>query len=125
MATPPTAKTFTAMLDPHEEIDWLADCSDILEAAEQIDTYTLTVLAEAVALGFTIMSGSGRDHAKAAVDGTSDKGVLYWATIDSAYQANAAFDGTGTSLPVELEIVTNSSPARTRQRTFLTKVAQQ
>lgn len=125
MATPPTAKTFAAMLDPHEEIDWLLDCSDILEAAEQIDTYSITVLAEAVALGFTIMSGSGRDHAKAPVAGTADKGVLFWSTIDGAYQANAAFDGSGTSLPVELEIVTNSTPARTRQRTFLTKVAQQ
>lgn len=125
MPTPPTAKSFSAPLDPHEEIDWVLNCADLLEANEQIDSYSLTLLAESVALGLTIMSGSGRDDTTIAINGAAAKGVLFWAEIDAAYEENSAFDGAGTSLPIELEIVTNSTPARTRQRTFLMKVVQQ
>lgn len=123
MAIPPTATAFEASLDPHEEMDFIIPCGPLLETAdgEEVASYTLTVLAEAAALGLTIMSGSGRDHALMA--GNTD--ILLWLTIAGAYQSNAAFDGSGTSLPIEVEIVTNASPARRRQRTVLVRVAQQ
>ena len=121
MANPPTAQTCATILDPHEEIDFVLDCTNILEDAEQIDTYTLTVLAEAAALGLTIMSGSGRDD----VLNAGEKSIKLWLEISGAYEDNAAFDGVGTALGIELEIVTNVSPARIRQRTFIIQVAKQ
>ncbi len=121
MAIPPTAPKFTNTLDPNEEMDFLLNCSGLLEAGETIDSYTLTVLSEGVALGLTIMTGDGRDH---AANGAAT-GVDLWLTIDDAYKTNAAFEGAGIALPLHINIVTNSLPARTRDRTFLVQVAQQ
>ena len=127
MAIPPTAVSFTATLDPHEELDFVINCGGLLEVGEEITSYTLTPLAEAVALGLTIMSGSGRDHALITGDATYDDNtaVRLWLEIDDTDEGDASFDAAGVSLPVEIEFVTNSSPARTRQRTVLVKVAQQ
>lgn len=121
MAIPPTAETFAQTLDPQEELDFSINCAGLLELGEEIASYTLTVLAEGVALGLTIMSGSGRDH------GLNDEsnGVDFWLTIDPGYQANVAFEGAGTALPLHVQFETNSTPARTRERTFLVQVAQQ
>lgn len=126
MAIPPTAVSFAATLDPHEELDFVINCDGLLEVGEEIVTYTLTPLAEAVALGLTIMSGSGRDHALIASEAsyTDNTAVRLWLEIDDGDETDAAFDAQGTSLPLEIEFVTNSSPARTRQRTVLVKVAQ-
>ena len=120
MAVPPSAQSFAGSLDPHEELDFLLDCGPLLESGEEIVGYTLTVLAEGVALGLTIMSGSGRDHELVG----NNRAVRFWATIDAAYKSNAGFAGSGTSLPLEIALVTNSDPARIRNRTFLIEVAQ-
>lgn len=120
MATPPTAFEFEEGLDPHEELDFVLPCEPILEEGEEIASYTLTLLAESVALGLTIMTGSGRDHALVE----TNQSILLWLEVDDAYKTNAAFDGTGVSLPMEVTIVTNSSPTRTRQFTALVPVAQ-
>lgn len=116
MAIPPTAATFARTLDPNEQLDWLMPCAPLLEAGEAIDTYTLTLLPEAVAMGLTIMSHE-------LVDG--DRSIKLWLTIDDAFQADPAFDGAGTALGMEVTLVTNSTPPRTRQRTALVKVAHQ
>lgn len=121
MAIPPTAVKFAGTLDPQEELDFAINCVGLLEAGETIASYTLTVLAEAVALGLTIMSGGGRNHAL----NDSDAGIDLWLTIAPGFQANAAFDGAGTPLPLHVQFETDSSPARTRERTFLVQVAQQ
>lgn len=120
MAVPPTAVAFAQGLDPHEELDFIIPCAPVLESAEEISTYTLTPLAEAVALGLTIMSGSSRDHAK--IEG--NRSILMWLEIDDGFKTNVSFDGGGVRLPMEVTIVTNSSPARTRQFTALVPVAQ-
>lgn len=120
MPTPPTAFAFEDGLDPHEELDFVIPCGPILEDGEEIDSYTLTVLAESAALGLTIMSGGGRDH-ELVEDNTA---IALWLEIADAYKTNAAFDGTGASLPMEVTLVTNSAPARTRQFTCLVPVAQ-
>lgn len=121
MAIPPTAVSFSDALDPQEELDFEIPCSPILETDETIASYTLTLLPEAVALGLEIMSGSGRDQALTS----GNTGIAFWLQIVDEYEDDAAFEDTGTSLPLELTIVTNSSPPRTRQRTFLVRVAQQ
>lgn len=127
MAIPPTAVSFAATLDPHEELDFIINASGLLEVGEEISSYTLTPLAEAVALGLTIMSGSGRDHALITGDAvySDNTAIRLWLEIADLDEADVAFDGQGVSLPIEVELVTNSIPARTRQRTILVKVAQQ
>ena len=115
MAYPTLAQAISDNIDPKEEIDIVLDCTDLLEEGEQIDPgYTLTVLAESVALGLTIMSGGGYDQD--LIEG--DRMIRIWVTIDPLFQTDAAFDAV-TLLPVELTFETNSTPPRTRQRTFL------
>lgn len=121
MAIPSTAVAFGDALDPHEELDFVIAATAILETGEEIDSYTLSLLPEAVALGLTIMEGAGRDIALVE----SDAAIKLWLTIDDDFKTDAAFVGTGTALPMELTIVTTSTPARTRQRTFLVRVVQQ
>lgn len=121
MAIPPTAAVFGKALDPQEELDWIIPCAPLLEAGEEILSYTLTVLPEAVALGLTIMSGGGRDHG--LVEG--NQSILVWLEIDDAFESNAAFDEGGINLPMEVTIVTNSDPRRTRNRIFLVPVRHQ
>lgn len=120
MAIPPTATAFAQGLDPHEELDFVIPCGPVLELGEEIDTYTLAPLSEAVALGLTIMSGGGRDHDRIE----SNRSILMWLEIDDALKTNPDFDGAGVRLPMEVTIVTNASPARTRQFTALVPVAQ-
>ena len=74
-----------------------------------------------MALGLTIMSGSGRDHA--LVEG--NQSIKVWFKIDTAFQANAAFDGAGTDLPFEVTFVTNSVPSNKENFTCILKVAHQ
>lgn len=121
MAIPASAVSFTGVLDPHEVLDYLIPLGPVLEEGETATTYSLDLLPEAVALGLTIMSGDGRDHALVQ-DGTA---ISMWLTIDDAFVADPAFDGAGTALPMQFTIETNSNPSRTRQRTFLAPVAQQ
>jgi len=118
MATPATAKNI-GTLDPNEELDFLVPLAPVLEPGEEIASYTLELLPEAVALGLTIMTGSGRDHAL-ALENTA---IYFWLNIDPDFIGNAAFDG-GIALPMQVTAITNSDPARKRQRTFLVSVVQ-
>ena len=111
--------TFGQKLDPQEELDWTLNLSSLLEADEEIDSYELVLLPEAVALGLTLMSGGGRDHALTP----GNRGISFWTEIDDAFKNDPAFDG-GVLLPMEVTIVTNSNPTRTRNRTFRFPVAQ-
>ncbi|MDE8654768.1 hypothetical protein [Novosphingobium album (ex Liu et al. 2023)] len=121
MAIPPTAATFADALDPMEEMDFVYPAGPLLEEGEEIASYTLALRPEAIALGLTIMTGGGRDPA--LIEGST--AILFWLAIDDDFKTDAAFDGTGTSLPMEVTFVTNSAPARTRQRTILVRVVQQ
>ena len=115
---PSDAATFPRQMDPQEQLDWLLPFGDLLETGERIASFTLTADADAAALGFTISSGSGRTAA-ATADGRS---IRAWFEVDEAEQDNAAWDDLGTDCVVEAEIVTDASPARTRQRSFVLRV---
>ena len=120
MAIPPTAAVFPSGLDPHDQLDFVIPCGPILEAGEEIASYTLALYAESTALGLTIMNDPGREHAL-----TEDaRAILLWLEIDTALENNAAFIGGGVRLPMEVTIVTNSNPSRRRQFTCLVPVAQ-
>lgn len=129
MAIPPNAKKFEQPMDPSDVVDYKANLSGedgLLEDGEKIATFTLTVLAEGVARGLTIGTGI---RAPSKIEGAPgagiDTGVQMWFSVDGGHTSDPEFSGTGVDLPVELTVVTDSSPSRTRQRTLVVGVAQQ
>lgn len=121
MAVSALAQPFASAMDPSDEVDWVLDFSAMLEDGELVLTYDLALTAEAIALGLEIMEGGGRDHALI----NDDTALLFWLKVDDAFKTNVAFDGAGTRLALEVTIVTNSDPARTRQRTATVLVVHQ
>lgn len=122
MPLPPNAILFDDPMDPYDRVDFLLtlDGADgMLEAGEGVASYTLTLLAEATALGLTIGT------AAYAPSQPNAQSLRFYLEVDSGFQANAAFDGDGVTLGLELSITTDSTPARRRQRTIGVKVAQQ
>lgn len=123
MAISNYATTCDGRLDPHEALDFIVSMAGVLESGEAMDAgFTLSVTAEAAALGLTILD-LGDGYADPALVET-DTGIQLWLGIALAYQTNAAFDGEGTYLAFELLTDTDSAPARTRNRTFKVQVAQ-
>lgn len=122
MAIPPNAKIWTRTLDPSDRGDYVASLIGgtipLLQEGENFSTYTLTLLAEAVALGLTIGTG---DYATTE-DGET---ITIWLSIDEALRSDPAFNGEGTTLPMEVTVETDSVPPRRWQRTLGVKVAQQ
>lgn len=118
MAIPESALRFDDFLDPEEELDWKVQLTNLLEVGELISDgdWTLEVLAEATALGLAIMTGSGRDPS--LVDG--DTSIKFWLEIDPLLSGDGSYVD-GVDLPMRITAVTNVTPARTRQRTFLVK----
>lgn len=133
MVLPPNAKVWTQEMDPADVIDYQATLSGVdglLETGEQIGTFTLTMSPEGAALGVTISAGGvGEGGAAPALfdplGGSSNTAVKLWLYVDEEFQADPAFEGSGSSIGITLTVHTNSSPARTRQRTLVVKVAQQ
>lgn len=121
MPIPPNAFQWSQPMDPADEIDYVVDVAGLLDVAggEAIASYTLTLGAEAVALGLTIGTGAY------AVSQPSSTSYKIWFSIDPAFQSNSAFGGQGALLPMTIKITTNSSPARIRERTLVLQVAQQ
>jgi hypothetical protein len=124
MALPEDPAVWSQSMDPADRLDYQMFCRGarpLLETAEQIASYTLALTPEAAALGLTIETGGGRDPVVLAGGDT----VALWFSVASGFQTNAAFSGSGAQLGVELTIVTDSVPARTRQRTWALTVKQQ
>lgn len=122
VATPTAAIEFENPLDPEEELDFVFEGENLLEEGEQIASgYTLAMSAEGTALGVEIMSGGGRDHERIE----ANRSIRFWLRVDPLFQGNAAFTGDGAVIPMQITFTTNASPARTRDRLFLVRVAQQ
>jgi len=125
MALPPNAYLSPQPLDPKDILDQKVnlrqDDSDqtFLQPNESAASFTLVATAEATAAGLQIMTGGQRDPA------LSGNMVRFWLQIASGMQENAAFNGAGLTLGIELTITTNSTPSRTKQRTLAFQVAQQ
>lgn len=112
-------------LDPSEvldfEMDFAGGTDPVLEAGETIASFTLALTAEAALYGLQIKSGGGYDPALSG----GDTLIIVWLDVDPLEAGNAAFDEDGIKLGVVATIVTDSTPARTRQRTFNVTVKQQ
>jgi len=117
MAIPASALVWDEPMDPSDLVDYVVDCAPFLDDGEVIASFTLANYSEANLLGLQIGTGS---YAPQIVTGTK---IRMWFSIDTTYQANAAFD-VGVNLPVFLNITTTSIPARKRQRTLVVKVVQ-
>ena len=118
MAIPTTATTWADTMDPSDLVDYTVDFANVLDVGESISTYTITPLSESTLLGLTVNTTGGYSN---SLVGSK---ITMWLSIASANQSDAAFSGAGTSLPIEVAIVTNSTPPRKRQRTVVVKVAQ-
>jgi hypothetical protein len=123
MAAPTSAFKFKTPMDPAEILDYQiklkADVLPLLEDTEQAASYTLTLYPEATALGLSIKTGGGYDPIN---DGEN---ITIWFEVASGFQLNAAFDGSGASLAMELTLTTDHVPPRKRQRTLILGVVQQ
>jgi len=116
--------TCDGALDPHEVLDFVLPFSLLLETDEAISDgdFTITLSAEAVAKGLTILDQAPYSAPELSED---DKSIVVWFTIDDAEQGNAAFEAPGTVLSFEALLETTSSPPRIRNRTFNLLVVQQ
>lgn len=124
MTIPANAFIWDAVMDPTDQVEYIIDLADatkpMLEASEIIASYTLTLLSDAVAVGLTIGTGT---RSPVLINGNT--AIKVWFEVDNAYWSNAAFNGDGSKLPMELTVTTSTSPSRRRQRTLVLKVAQQ
>lgn len=124
MPLPSSPIAWEGSMDPSDVVDFIATLggdTPLLDIAnsEEIASYTLTVMAEGVALGLQIGSGI---RAPALVE--SNTAVKLWLSVDSGSQADSAYSGAGIELGVVGRFTTNSSPSRTYERTWSVTVKQ-
>lgn len=124
MATPPTAVIWTERLDPNEIKDYRLSAAASIEAGEEIDPLncTLVMSAAGTALGLTIIeSDMTYPDPTVNVGGTA---IDFWIKVDPAFYDDAAWQGTGTSLSMELTFLTTNAPPRKIQGTAVLVVAE-
>lgn len=119
MAIPASAVKWSSVMDPSDLVDYKIDLSgadSILESGELISSFTITVLSEGTAVGFVVENTA--PYAPVVANGNT---ITLWFSVASANRSDPAFEA-GVDIPIELEIVTNSSPSRRKQRTFVVTV---
>lgn len=124
MPLPSSPIAWQGSMDPSDVVDFVMSLGGDkplldLDNGEEIASYTLTVMPEGVALGLGIGTG---DRAPALIEGNT--AVRLWLSVDAGSQSESAFSGAGIELGVVGKFVTNSSPARTYERTWSAKVLQ-
>lgn len=128
MANPPTAKAFDQALDPQDRVDFYvilsqgapdAPVAPLLLIGEAVARYQLALTPEAAAVGLRIVEAPGFQN---KLDGNVLSLNL---EVDQQMQGSPLFDGAGVTVAIELLIVTTARPPRTKQRSFLVKVANQ
>lgn len=121
MPIPTTAPIFPESMDPTDVVDFYIsvtegnDGQSILMPNEGIASYTLGLSPEAALAGLQLLT----DARKPVREG---KNISLWLSVDPAKRALPVFDGTGLLLGIELTIVTDAIPSRTKQRTFGVRV---
>lgn len=121
MPIPSLAVAFDDTADPYDIVEWVCECAGkILEAGEEISSFTLTLDSAAAALGVSIVEDGIRDPV--LID--SNSSVKFWLEVDDLFQDDPAFNA-GAKIGIVLSINTNSAPSRRRQRTWVATVVQQ
>jgi hypothetical protein len=121
MVLPTNAIRWKQPIDPSELLDFAAEFQPLLEVDEQIVTFTVALMAEAVAAGVQIVQQAGR----APMLVNSNTRVRLWFEVVDEFREDPIFNGNGIEVGVVFTIHTNSDPARRRQRTYALRVAQQ
>lgn len=116
MAVPTGAVAWAQPLDPSDRADYVVQLGALLTGGEIIETATVTLLPEAVALGLTLLQDA--QHGPSIADDTN---LEMWFEIDDELRENTAFR-SGADLPIEISIVTSATPERRFQRTMVLKV---
>jgi hypothetical protein len=93
---------------------------DVLQAGEEVASYTLALPLEASAAGLTIVEKE-TENGKYATR-LADRTLAFWLNINPTQQKSTAFDGQGVTLPIELTITTTNTPPRIKQRTLKIRV---
>ena len=117
MATPDTAKIFEETLDPYDVLDFEVDVAPLLEVGEGVASYELSLPTESTLLGLEILTTDGY------VTTMESNIIRFYVGIELAEQANPAFVA-GATLPIEVNVTTNSVPPRKKQRTVAVTVVQ-
>lgn len=120
MAIPPTAIRLGRTLDPSDIKDVVLNCAPYLQPGETIASYTLDLSTSAIAAGMEFLTGGGRDPQ--LINGNT--AIRIWPAIDPAEALNPMFEGAGVALDAEITVVTDATPPRTDQQTFLIGWAQ-
>lgn len=128
MPNPVTAKAFDQALDPSDVVDFAiilsqsapdAPVAGMLLLGEGVARYALSLTPEATALGLRIVDRPGYEN---RLDGNV---LQLWLEIDAAMQGSPLFNGAGVVVAIELLITTTATPPRTKQRSFLVRIANQ
>lgn len=115
---PSNITVFGDIMDPRDIADYEIKATNYLEEGEGVASYSITLLSEALLGGLELGVGA---YAHSEANGI----ISLWFNIDELMQSDASFYGGGVTLPLEVEITTDSVPPRRRQRTFGVKVQQQ
>lgn len=117
---PAGAILWSPPFDPSDR-DWaIAQFGPGLVGEEIIETATVTLLPEAVALGLTVLRNN--IHGPWIAD---DSNIEMWFEIEEGMRENVAFR-SGADLPVEITIVSDPDELwRRLQRTFVLRVIHQ
>lgn len=117
MPLPNGTRIWEDEIDPRDIADFFVDCTPFLAVAENVDTYTLTVLSESVLAGLELGTGL---YAHTIVNNI----IYLWLMVNLTEQEDIIFNGAGVTLPIALEFTTTSVPPRRKQKTLAIKVAQ-
>lgn len=116
MPIPAGAIAWAQPIDPSDRADFLVQFARLLTGGEVIQSASVSLLPEAVALGLKIIEGGA--HGPSIANETN---IEIWFEVEEALRENIAFRG-GADLPVEITIHTNATPPRRFQRTMVVRV---
>lgn len=111
-------------MDPSDVVDFIMSLTGTpalldVDNGEEIASYDLNLSAEAASVGLLIGSGA---YAPALV--ADNTAVKLWLSVDPAKRSDCVFSHGGVEVGVIGTFVTNSSPARTFERTWMVRVRQ-
>ena len=118
MPIPAGAITWAQPLDPSDRSDYIVQLGPLLKGGEIIATASIVLMAEAVALGLTLIEDA--EHGPSIANDTN---LEMWFEIEVSMRANPAFQ-SGAALPLEITIETDATPPRRFQRTMVLRVVQ-
>jgi hypothetical protein len=128
MAIPATARAFDQALDPSDVIDFYVVISQgapeaapptVLLLGEAVADYALALSPEAAAVGLRIVERAGYENR------LSGNLLTLWLEVDPDLRSSPLFNGTGVIVAIEMLIETTATPPRTKQRSFLVRIANQ